>query len=60
MSGADFLASFPRGTGDTVTTTSPATSYAVRQPTKHPVYEHFRVESFAELLHGDCVICVIV
>ena len=42
-SGADFLAAFPGGTGDAVTTLEPGTSYAVRQPTKHPVYEHFRV-----------------
>ena len=55
MKGADFLAAFPSGTGDTVTTLEPSTSYAVRQPTKHPIYEHFRVKSFAELLHGTPV-----
>ena len=30
-------------------------TYAVRQPTRHPVYEHFRVKAFAELLHGTLV-----
>ena len=44
-SGSDFLAAFPGGTGDTVTTLEPGASYAVRQPTKHPVYEHFRVRT---------------
>lgn len=55
MSGESFLALFPEGTGDTVTSLDPGTVYAVRQPTRHPVYEHFRVKAFAEMLHGtDC------
>ena len=33
-----------------MTRVEPERSYAVRQPTAHPVYEHYRVRSFAELL----------
>ena len=33
-----------------MTSVVPETTYAVRLPTKHPIYEHFRVKSFAELL----------
>ena len=55
LSGADFLAQFPAGNGDSVTAVEPATQYAVALPTRHPVYEHFRVKSFAELLHGTPV-----
>jgi L-arabinokinase len=47
--GADFLAAYGE-TGDPVTRVDPARTYAVRQPTAHPVYEHFRVRKFAELL----------
>lgn len=49
MRGADFLAAYGE-TGDPVTRVDPARTYAVRQPTAHPVYEHFRVRTFAELL----------
>jgi L-arabinokinase len=49
MRGADFLAAYGE-TGDPVTRVDPARVYAVRQPTAHPVYEHFRVRRFAELL----------
>lgn len=52
MSGADFLARYGNTT-DTVTTVDPARAYAVRQPTAHPIYEHFRVRTFANLLKGD-------
>jgi L-arabinokinase len=52
MAGTDFLAAFPEGHGDSVTSVSPDGDYAVLQPARHPVYEHFRVKSFAELLHG--------
>jgi len=55
MEGSAFLEQFPEGNGDTVTSVDAATTYAVRQPTKHPVYEHFRVKAFAELLHGTPV-----
>lgn len=53
MSGADFLARFPDGTGDPITSVSPNATYAVHKPTAHPVYENFRVKAFAELLHGE-------
>ena len=49
MSGDDFLRRYG-GTADTVTRVDPAETYAVRQPTAHPVHEHFRVRTFAELL----------
>ena len=37
---------------DAVTTVDPERTYAVRQPTAHPIYEHFRVQAFARLLTG--------
>lgn len=49
MQGAEFLARYG-ATSDTVTTIHPATTYAVRQPTAHPIYEHHRVQMFAHLL----------
>ena len=52
LAGGDFLARFT-GTTDAVTRVEPERSYAVRQPTAHPIYEHFRVRAFAELLAGD-------
>jgi galactokinase len=52
MRGGDFLTQYG-GTTDTVTTIDPARTYAIRQPTAHPVYEHFRVRTFANLLQGD-------
>jgi L-arabinokinase len=54
MTGADFLDQFGE-TGDTVTTINPGQRYAVRQPTAHPIYEHFRVQTFARLLTGDAL-----
>ena len=53
LSGAAFLNEIPGGTGDTVTSVDPHAVYAVRLPTRHPVYEHFRVQAFAELLHRN-------
>ncbi|HMK28736.1 MAG TPA: galactokinase family protein [Terriglobales bacterium] len=47
--GRDFLAKF-QGTTDTVMQVDPKRTYAVRQPTGHPVYEHSRVRAFADLL----------
>lgn len=47
--GADFLQRYG-GTTDTVTRVDPKRTYAVRQPTAHPVYEDDRVRRFAELL----------
>ena len=52
MSGADFLAQYG-GTTDKVTTVDPTRTYAVLKPTAHPIYEHFRVRTFANLLKGD-------
>ncbi|MFL6274641.1 MAG: galactokinase [Blastocatellia bacterium] len=49
IAGGEFLARFT-GTTDAATRVEPERSYAVRQPTAHPVYEHFRVRAFAELL----------
>jgi len=51
IKGRDFLSQFS-GTTDTVTRIDPNRDYAVRIPTAHPIYEHFRVRSFAELLNG--------
>ncbi len=49
MTGAAFLERYG-GTSDTVTRVDPAQTYAVRQPTSHPVHEHARVQEFARLL----------
>nr|CAD1823184.1 unnamed protein product [Ananas comosus var. bracteatus] len=35
---------------DMVTTINPQLTYAVKAPTKHPIYENFRVEAFKALL----------
>lgn len=51
MTGAEFLALYG-GTTDFVTQVDPQRIYAVRVPTAHPVYEHCRVRTFAELLSG--------
>ena len=51
MLGADFVARYG-GTTDPVTSVESARAYAVRVPTAHAVYEHFRVRAFAELLGG--------
>ena len=52
MQGADFLAHYGHTT-DPVTRVDPQRTYAIRQPTAHPIYEHFRVRTFAELLKGE-------
>jgi galactokinase len=49
ITGDEFLSRYV-GTTDTVTRIEPARTYAVRAPTAHAVYEHFRVRAFAELL----------
>jgi galactokinase len=49
MTGRDFLAQYG-GTTDRVTRVEAERTYAVRQPTAHPVYENARVRTFAELL----------
>ena len=51
MSGDDFLRRYG-GSTDAVTRIKPGRTYAVRQPTAHPVHEHARVRHFAELLAG--------
>jgi galactokinase len=38
------------GTTDPVTRVDPRRSYAIRQPTAHPIHEHARVRRFADLL----------
>ncbi|MEZ4866291.1 MAG: galactokinase family protein [Caldilineaceae bacterium] len=52
LQGSAFLAQCGNTT-DTVTTVDPNRSYAVLKPTAHPIYEHFRVRTFANLLQGD-------
>ncbi|MEZ4615512.1 MAG: galactokinase family protein [Caldilineaceae bacterium] len=54
MKGVDFLATYGNTT-DTVTTVEPLRTYAVLKPTGHPIYEHFRVRTFARLLEGDAL-----
>ncbi len=51
MRGGDFLEKYGR-TSDTVTRPEPNRDYALRAATAHPVHEHFRVRTFARLLHG--------
>lgn len=51
LPGAEFLARYG-GTTDPVTRVRPERDYAVLAPTRHPIYEHFRVRAFAELLGG--------
>jgi L-arabinokinase len=49
LSGATFLERY-RGTTDEVVRVEAARTYAVRTPTVHPILEHFRVQTFRELL----------
>jgi galactokinase len=49
MTGADFLSRY-HGFTDSVTHIDPARSYAIRQPTAHPIYENHRVSLFRALL----------
>jgi L-arabinokinase len=49
--GSEFLAKYG-GTTDSVTQVDAKRTYAVRTPTAHPIYEHLRVRTFAELLRG--------
>ena len=51
MTGAEFLECFG-GITDRVTRVDPGRTYAVRQPTAHPIYEHRRVESFRGLFEA--------
>lgn len=54
MTGSTFLQRYD-GTTDTVTQIEPERIYSVRQPTSHPIHEHFRVKTFARLLEGDII-----
>jgi L-arabinokinase len=49
MRGIEFLDRFGE-TSDPATRVDPDQTYSVRRATAHPVYEHFRVRSFLELL----------
>ena len=49
MLGADFLRQYG-ASDDAVTTVDPTRTYAVRQATAHPIYEHARVREFRRLL----------
>jgi galactokinase len=49
INGADFLKQYS-GFTDHVTRIDPERTYAVRQPTAHPIYEHHRVRLFRSLL----------
>ena len=49
LDGATFLARYG-GTTDTATHVDPARTYAVRQPTAHPIHEHDRVQRFRAAL----------
>lgn len=49
LDGATFLERYG-GSTDTVTRIDPHRTYAVRQPTAHPIYEHHRVQLFRALL----------
>jgi galactose-1-phosphate uridylyltransferase (family 1) len=51
MRGDEFLSRYG-GSTDAVTRIDPGRTYAVYQPTAHPVHEHARVRHFAELLAG--------
>jgi galactokinase len=49
--GDAFLAQFG-GIADTVTRVDPARTYAVRQPTAHPIHENHRVRHFRDILQS--------
>ena len=51
MSGKDFLDKYD-GITDTVTLVDPTVEYPVLVATRHPIYEHARVNSFAAILKG--------
>jgi L-arabinokinase len=51
INGAEFLSLY-KGTTDPVTRIEPGRNYAVRVPTAHPICEHQRVRTYAELLAG--------
>ncbi|HKC64096.1 MAG TPA: hypothetical protein VKB86_10680, partial [Pyrinomonadaceae bacterium] len=51
MAGCEFLYRF-KGISDRVTSVNPELEYPVLAATRHPIYEHARVRSFAEILEG--------
>lgn len=51
ISGAEFLAAYG-GITDLVTRVDPSKTYAVRQPTEHPIREHARVHEFKLILES--------
>jgi galactokinase len=51
MLGREFLDRY-RGTTDAITHVDPARTYAVREPTYHPIGENQRVHRFRQLLQG--------
>lgn len=52
LSGAEFLSHY-HGTTDAVTHVDSDKKYAVKTPTRHPIFENSRVRTFAELLHCE-------
>lgn len=54
LDGASFLERYG-GSTDSVTRIDPQRTYAVRQPTAHPIYEHHRVQLFRALLTKGAV-----
>jgi L-arabinokinase len=51
IKGSAFIVRY-HGTTDEVTEIDPEVVYKVAQPTAHPIHEHFRVRTFAELLQN--------
>ncbi|NOZ62161.1 MAG: GHMP kinase [Calditrichaeota bacterium] len=49
IKGSEFLEKYG-GITDPVTQVNPGRTYAVLNPTKHPIYENFRVKAFANLI----------
>ena len=49
MNGSEFIQNY-QSTFDTVTEINPEFDYNIKNPTAHPIYENYRVSSFAELL----------
>lgn len=52
IKGSAFIERY-RGTTDEVTEINPERVYRVARPTAHPIYENFRVRTFAALLHNS-------
>ncbi|MCI0691944.1 GHMP kinase [candidate division KSB1 bacterium] len=51
INGSSFIERY-QGTTDEVTEIKPDGVYKIARPTTHPIYEHFRVRTFAELLQN--------